>query len=141
MTPLLDVNVLVALAWPNHDHHEDAHRWFAAARDDWATCPQTEAGFIRISMNARAVGQPISAPAAVALLDGIVTVGQHRFWEDATERGGLSLAVAQRVRGYRQVTDAQLLAVARAHGGVVATFDRGLLEVAGEAGAVELVPG
>ena len=30
MVALLDVNVLVALAWPNHVHHTQAHRWFSA---------------------------------------------------------------------------------------------------------------
>lgn len=25
---LLDVNVLIALAWPTHIHHEAAHAWF-----------------------------------------------------------------------------------------------------------------
>ncbi len=29
MVALLDVNVIVALAWPNHVHHESAHRWFS----------------------------------------------------------------------------------------------------------------
>ena len=27
---LLDTNVLLALAWPNHQHHAQAHAWFAA---------------------------------------------------------------------------------------------------------------
>lgn len=36
MTMLLDVNVLVALAWPNHVHHVSARRWFAAeAAQGW----------------------------------------------------------------------------------------------------------
>ena len=28
MTALLDVDVLVALAWPNHVHHDPARAWF-----------------------------------------------------------------------------------------------------------------
>ena len=33
MVYLLDVNVLIALAWPNHVHHAAAHTWsrFASA--------------------------------------------------------------------------------------------------------------
>jgi predicted nucleic acid-binding protein len=27
---LLDINVLTALLWPAHEHHEVAHRWFDA---------------------------------------------------------------------------------------------------------------
>jgi len=30
MVGLLDVNVLVALAWPNHIHREVAHAWYQA---------------------------------------------------------------------------------------------------------------
>ena len=39
MTALLDVNVLMALAWPNHVHHAPARSWFNARRKSgWATC-------------------------------------------------------------------------------------------------------
>lgn len=49
---LLDTNVLLALAWPNHQHHEQAHAWFSAyARKGWSTCAFTQLGFIRLSSN------------------------------------------------------------------------------------------
>lgn len=36
---LLDTNVLLALAWPNHQHHAQAHAWFnLEAKNGWATC-------------------------------------------------------------------------------------------------------
>lgn len=40
---LLDLNVLLALAWPTHEHHEPAHAWFARhkQRGLWATCSST----------------------------------------------------------------------------------------------------
>lgn len=39
MIRLLDVNVLIALAWPNHVHHDAAGSWFARLRrTGWATC-------------------------------------------------------------------------------------------------------
>ena len=55
MTPyLLDVNVLIALAWPNHVHHGEALRWFEAkAVKAFRTCPMTQAGFVRISPTRR----------------------------------------------------------------------------------------
>ena len=31
---LLDVNVLIALAWPSHAHHEAAHHWFSLGNED-----------------------------------------------------------------------------------------------------------
>jgi hypothetical protein len=46
---LLDVNILIALADPNHIHHGRARGWFLSEhREAWATCPLTENGFIRI---------------------------------------------------------------------------------------------
>ena len=43
MTALLDVNVLIALVWPNHVHHEAARAWFTRRRKDgWATCLRGE---------------------------------------------------------------------------------------------------
>ena len=43
--------------------------------------------------------------------------------------------------GYRQVTDAHLLALAIRHGGALVTFDRGLNELAGSDGrdALEVI--
>lgn len=39
---LLDINVLLALAWPSHQHHAAAHGWFAReSRHGWATCAFT----------------------------------------------------------------------------------------------------
>ena len=51
MIALPDVNVLIALAWPNHVHHDAARSWFAESRaTGWATCPVTEAGFVRVGL-------------------------------------------------------------------------------------------
>ena len=38
-------------------------------------------------------------------------------------------ADAERIRGYRQVMDAHLLALTRRHGGRLATFDRKIAEL------------
>jgi len=57
---LLDVNVLLALAWPNHVHHPAAHRWFAENhREGWATCPLTQMGFVRTVNQPAVVKIPI----------------------------------------------------------------------------------
>ena len=46
---LLDVNVLLALAWPNHMHHADSKAWFdREAPHGWATCALTQ-----LSLNRR----------------------------------------------------------------------------------------
>ena len=81
MIRLLDVNVLIALTWPNHVHHEAARSWFANTRTGgWATCPLTEAGFVRISCNPSAVKQPVTPADAIAVLDKIRKLESHSFW-------------------------------------------------------------
>jgi predicted nucleic acid-binding protein len=46
MVSLLDVNLLVALAWPNHVHHQVALSWFQKNQaSGWATCPVTQSGY------------------------------------------------------------------------------------------------
>lgn len=57
---LLDVNVLLALAWPTHVHHAAAQTWFAQhCHDGWATCQFTELAFARLSMQPAVVKVPI----------------------------------------------------------------------------------
>ena len=72
-------------------------------------------------------GQP--APDAVAALEAIRSQPWHRFWPDAIPYGADLLAG---VIGHRQVTDAYLVALARHHGGRLATLDRGLAALHGE---------
>lgn len=55
---LLDVNALVALAWDSHIHHARIREWFTAnATLGWATCPLTEAGFVRVSTKPKSTSQ------------------------------------------------------------------------------------
>lgn len=127
---LLDLNVLGALAWPNHVHHRAALAWFLAHRDArWATCPVTESGFVRVSSNRRAVPEARTPREAVDLLKALVSLPGHLFWQDAVSfADGRNLAVTALV-GHRQVTDAHLVALALDHGGRVASFDRGVREL------------
>lgn len=122
---LLDVNFLVALAWPNHLAHVRAVSWFLANRETlFATCPMTEAGFVRISMNPLIVTEQISSGAALAMLDTYRTRYKHVFWPDtltATE----ALSIFNHLSGHRQITDAYLLALAIANEGKLVSFDGG----------------
>lgn len=145
MTALLDVNVLVALAWPNHIHHTRAHDWFASSRRaGWATCPLTQSGFVRVSSNAAAIPDARTPGEAVALLRRIVRLPGHTFWPDDVAASEECDAVFARVVGYRQVTDAHLLALAIRRGGRLATFDAGIRDLVPpdvDAGSIlELVP-
>ena len=124
---LLDVNVLVALAWPNHVHHEAALRWFEANHGDgWATCPSTQSGFVRVSSNRKVTPEARSPHEAILLLRRIVGLPGHRFWPDDISIASLPEIEPERLVGYRQVTDAHLLALAIRRGGRLATFDRGV---------------
>lgn len=128
---LPDVNVLVALAWPNHLHHAAAVRWFRAERSrGWATCPLTESGFVRVSANPRVGGGRIGVPDAIDLLASLRQLGNHEFWPDDVSIVASPEVPRERLAGYRQVTDAHLVALARARGGVVVTFDAGVAALA-----------
>lgn len=145
MTALLDVNVLVALAWPNHIHHARAHAWFASARGrGWATCPLTQSGFVRVSSNTAAVPDARTPAEASALLRAIVQLPGHAFWPDDVSAADDGDRVFARTVGYRQVTDAHLLSLAIRRGGCLATFDariRDLVPMGFDPGAaLELIP-
>ena len=127
MTALLDVNVMIALAWPNHVHHEATRRWFTEHRGDgWATCPMTEAGFVRVSCNPSVVQHTVTPNEAIAVLQGLRRLESHSFWPLDRSVVDLPKAVVARLQGYRQITDAVLLAVAMQRGGRLATLDGGL---------------
>ncbi len=135
MTDLLDVNLLVSLAWPNHVHHQWARKWFRATKGRrWATTPVTESGFIRVSSNRAAIPTAVSPGDALIMLERLRRVPGHVFLPDDIEGVvGNGLIDGQLVLSYRHVTDAHLLAVARRHGGCLATLDRGIAHLAGQA--------
>jgi uncharacterized protein len=124
---LLDTNVLIALAWPQHVHHGDAHAWFTeVGRMSWATCPVTQLGFIRISSNSKIIRDAVSPREAIGVLDQILALPGHHFWSDSVEPTRAPVFSSVAMVGHRQVTDAYLLALARHHKGKLATFDGGV---------------
>ena len=130
MIALLDVNVLVALAWPNHIHHEVAIVWFEKNQSKgWATCSVTQSGFVRVSSNRRILPESKSPAEAILLLRRITKMENHVFWSDDISLVEREFIFAQRIIGHRQVTDAHLVALALRHQGRLATFDRGVAQV------------
>ena len=133
---LLDVNALVALAWDSHVHHEAVRAWFAAnSVNGWATCPVTESGFVRVSSNPKVLPSFIAVKAARGVLAALRDAGGHRFLVDDVSPTDPDVP---RIVGHRQVTDAQLLALARRHGTRLLTFDTGIAALA-EGRDVELL--
>jgi toxin-antitoxin system PIN domain toxin len=142
-TALLDLNILTALLWPTHEHHDAAHRWFVArAEAPWATCLLTQLGFVRLVSNPAFSGDALSPVEALALLAENLTHAHHQFWSESLEVPGAVKEMEEQLQGYRQLTDAYLLALAHRHKGVLATFDRGLRTLGGRRfeASLETVP-
>jgi toxin-antitoxin system PIN domain toxin len=141
---LLDVNVLIALIDPAHIQHDLAHEWFAAVgKRAWTTCPLTENGVLRIVGDIRYPNSP-NTPAAVAeLLSGLLALPGHLFWADDISLLDPQKLDTARLLNSGQVTDSYLLALACAHDGQLATFDRRLVTdaVRGGAQALHLIHG
>ena len=127
---LLDVNVLLAIAWPNHQFHAAAIAALSS-RTRWATCALTQLGFIRLSSNPAAIPTAKSPHEAAGLLVRLVADSLHIYldclpppaaedWRD----------LFTTLLGHQQVTDAYLLGLAAANRAVLVTFDRRLEAVA-----------
>lgn len=125
---LLDVNVLIALIDPAHIQHDRAHEWFArSGKKAWASCPLTENGVLRIVGHSRYPSSP-GTPAAVAeLMTSFLALPGHEFWPDDVTLFDTGRVHGDRLLNSGQVTDTYLLALAAAHGGQLATFDRNLV--------------
>ena len=137
---LLDVNVLVALAWPNHVHHATALAWFdEIGRAGFATCSVTQSGFVRVSSNMRAIPDARSPREAREILRRIADLPGPVFWPDDIEIASNEHIAWERLGSHAQVTDAHLLALAIRQGGRLASFDRGLVDLAPEGKAESVV--
>ena len=136
MSWLLDVNVLVALFWPNHTHHGAALKWFLAHRSQgWATCTLTELSFLRISMSAAAAKNALTFTDAQRLLQANISTPLHEFWPLDYSPAAMLPEIQQRIRGRQQVPDALLLDLAIRHNAKLATFDRGIVHLMPERSA------
>ena len=127
MTFLLDVNVLIALIDPVHVGHDAAHAWFDRdGRRDWATCPMTENGVIRIVGHANYPNTPGSPAEVAAIVAQLRALPGHVFWPDDISLVGAGHVEASHILTSSQVTDSYLLALAVARQGRLATLDRRL---------------
>jgi toxin-antitoxin system PIN domain toxin len=123
---LLDVNVLLALLDSDHVDHEPASRWLdREITSGWASCAITQNGFVRVISQPK-YPSPVSPALAVELLAHACATVHHEFWPCEVSLLDPGVVDAERVHGPRQVTDAYLLALAVAHDGRFATFDRAL---------------
>jgi toxin-antitoxin system PIN domain toxin len=144
VTFLLDVNVIIALIDSDHVGHDAAHRWFETEGSaKWATCPLTENGVIRIVGHPKYPNAP-GSPATVASIVGrFRSLPGHEFWPDDISLVASAHVDPMQIGTSRQVTDSYLLALAVAHSGRLATFDRRLSTraVKGGSAALHRLPG
>ena len=130
-THLLDVNVLIALVDPDHVQHETAHDWFTASGgESWATCPMTENALLRILGHPRYPNSLGTPAAVVPHLSALRRSSGHVFWPDDVGLLDAKLVRADKLSTHAQVADTYLLALAAAHRGKLATFDRRLVTTA-----------
>ncbi len=127
---LLDVNVLIALLWPAHEGHQRAQTWFAQnAAAGWATCPFTQAAFVRIVSNPGFSRDAVTPKEAVNLLSANARHRAHQFWADEIDFVTAVWPFVGRLSGHQQVTDAYLLGLARHKKGKLGTLDRTITEL------------
>lgn len=126
MKYLLDVNVLLALGFSRHVHHERVSRWVAGlqrlGRPVLLTSAITELDFVRVAAQPALFG--VSVEEAGTLLQRLkrAKVVAFQFIPD-----GLGAdALPGWVRRSDQTTDGHLLELARRNAAELATLDKGL---------------
>jgi predicted nucleic acid-binding protein len=97
---------------------------------------------VRITSNPAFSRDALSPTEAAALLAENLTHPDHEFWTEGLQVPAAIRGMEARLQGYRQLTDAYLLAMANRRKGVLATFDRGLRTLADDTfdSALEIVP-
>ena len=136
---LLDVNVMLALSWPEHAFHNRVQEWFRRyGAKAWATCPIVQAGFVRILSNPSFSRRAVTPKEALDALEINLRHSGHQFWpDDISLVAGLG-NLRPRIVGHNQITDAYLVALAIHHRGKLATMDRAIAAWAAS-GAVEVI--
>ena len=125
MIYLLDVNALLAMQYRTHVHHARFDAWASQFWDEhgqrtvvFATCPITELGFVRIASGK--AGHSTNVDRARSDLHTLKSRQKMVFIPDNVPARRLPAWVLKS----DQTTDGYLLALAKAHGGHLATLDR-----------------
>ncbi|CAN5565949.1 type II toxin-antitoxin system VapC family toxin [soil metagenome] len=121
-TALPDVNVLMALTNPSHQHHRQAHQWLATVTR-FATTPITECGLIRLLLNPAVTGQNVSGQQALTILRRLRSERRAVFLADSSSLVNAAIDLVG-LAGHRQSTDVHLVNLAASVEGVLITFDR-----------------
>jgi len=121
---LLDVNVLLALGWAEHEAHAAVVRRLSGPLR-WATCPITQLGFVRLSATPGIFSRTLTPAQAHAALVALCADAQHQA---LGEHIAVTACDFSALSGARQTTDAYLLAVAAQHRMRLLTLDKRLVQ-------------
>jgi len=133
-TYLLDINILLGIAWEDQQAHATVFPWFQqTGRVRFATCGITQTGFVRISSSVRFGAHAVSVKEAFQALDTFVAMPGHDFWAMDIDIRTATGAFVDKLFGPMQLTDAYLLGMAIAKDGVLVTRDKAIPQIAGGA--------
>lgn len=121
---LLDVNVLLALGWAEHEAHAAVVRRLSGSVC-WATCPITQLGFVRLSATSGVFSRTLTPVQAHAALAALCADAQHQA---LVQHIAVTDCDFSAMTGPRQTTDAYLLALAAQHGMRLLTLDQRLVQ-------------
>ncbi len=131
---LPDVNIWLALAFQQHEHHSIAMQWFEnVAEEDCSFCRMTQQGFLRLATNPKAFRDAtVSLVHAWRMYDDLLADPRvvfseepddlEEFWRQYTRRRSFSPKIWN---------DAYLAAFNRAAGYELVTMDQGLKQYRG----------
>jgi predicted nucleic acid-binding protein len=111
---LIDVSLLVACGWRSHVDHHTARRWLGAQRR-YYTCPLAQLGFLRVSLSP---AFRASFEDAESVLEELTRSKGARFLADT-----IPGTAVPSLEGMNEVTDAYLVALAKASKLRLATLD------------------
>ena len=122
---LLDVSVLFALIYEQHERHRDVHAWFGENhRWGWATCTHTQLSVMRLLSSNFAADLNLTVPMAAALVRSLCYHPSHQYWNHQVVPSSAEAFQWDQVRGRNQLPDLFLLAVAVQNNGILVTLDR-----------------
>ena len=129
MMSLLDVNVLIGLLDANHEYHAAVMEWWNQNDGQWASCPITQNGYLRI-VTQQKYSNTISVNEALKKLMQTVSTTAHVFLFDDISLLDKKLVTHKHIQGPKQMTDIYLLALSVSHGAQFVTLDTGVSHVA-----------
>jgi toxin-antitoxin system PIN domain toxin len=131
---LLDVNILLGIAWEDQQAHASVFAWFReTGRHSFATCGITQSGFVRISASAKFKLNPATMKEALQALHVLTEMKGHAFWPIEIGIREATALFVDKLFGPLQLTDAYLLGLAIANDGTLVTRDRAIPQLAGKA--------